>query len=52
MPLEPQLEFRPDAEASYEVATKALMVVKQSGVTQFGFVAPEKYMSSQSSDRN
>jgi len=40
---EPQLEFAPEAEASYELSAQVLQIVKASGATNFGFVGNEKY---------
>lgn len=42
-PVEPELQFEPDAEAPYDGAAKVLNVIKQSKVTKFGFVGNEKY---------
>ena len=38
---EPQLEFAPEAEASYELSAQVLRIVKASGATNFGFVGNE-----------
>jgi len=40
---EPQLEFVPEADASYELAAQVLLIVKASGSTNFGFVGNERY---------
>ena len=40
---EPQLEFAPEAEASYELAAQVMNIVKSSGATNFGFVGNERY---------
>lgn len=40
---EPELQFEPEALASYELSANVLRVIKQSGVTKFGFVGNEKY---------
>ena len=40
---EPELQFEPDAQASYELSAKVLNIIKVSGVTKFGFVGNEKY---------
>ena len=40
---EPELQFEPEALASYELSVNVLRVIKQSGVTKFGFVGNEKY---------
>jgi len=41
--VEPELQFEPEADASYDLAAKVLNIIKQSGVTKFGFVGNEKY---------
>jgi len=43
MAIEPELQFEPEAQASYNVSARVLQVIKQSGVTKFGFVGNEKY---------
>ncbi|MBC2653447.1 biopolymer transporter ExbD [Novosphingobium flavum] len=40
---EPELQFQPEAGASYELAAAALNIIKASGVTKFGFVGNEQY---------
>lgn len=40
---EPELQFEPEALASYELSARVLNVIKASGVTKFGFVGNEKY---------
>jgi biopolymer transport protein ExbD len=40
---EPELQYQPDAQASYDLSVKVLNVIKQSGVTKFGFVGNEQY---------
>lgn len=40
---EPELQFEPDAQASYELSANVLNIIKASGVTKFGFVGNEKY---------
>lgn len=42
---EPELQFEPEALASYDLSAKVLQVIKASGVTKFGFVGNEKYRS-------
>ena len=42
---EPELQFEPEALASYEISARVLRIIKQSGVTKFGFVGNEKYRS-------
>ena len=41
--IEPELQFEPEATASYELSAKVLNIIKGSGVTKFGFVGNEKY---------
>lgn len=41
--VEPELQFEPEAFASYDLSAKVLNIIKQSGVTKFGFVGNEKY---------
>jgi biopolymer transport protein ExbD len=41
--IEPELQFEPEASASYDLSAKVLNIIKQSGVTKFGFVGNEKY---------
>ncbi|HEY6814740.1 MAG TPA: biopolymer transporter ExbD [Croceibacterium sp.] len=41
--VEPELQFEPEANASYDLSAKVLNMIKQSGVTKFGFVGNEKY---------
>jgi biopolymer transport protein ExbD len=43
--IEPELQFEPDANASYERSALVLNIIKDSGVTKFGFVGNEKYRS-------
>ncbi len=43
--VEPELQFEPDASASYERSALVLNIIKDSGVTKFGFVGNEKYRS-------
>lgn len=40
---EPQLEFAPEAAASYALSAQVLNIVKASGATNVGFVDNEKY---------
>ncbi|WP_394269373.1 ExbD/TolR family protein [Qipengyuania sp.] len=40
---EPELQFQPDALASYERSARVLEIIKGSGVTKFGFVGNEQY---------
>ena len=41
--VEPELQFEPEAAASYDLSAKVLNIIKASGVTKFGFVGNEKY---------
>ena len=43
MAVEPELQFEPEANASYDLSAKVLNIIKASGVTKFGFVGNEKY---------
>ena len=40
---EPELQFEPESQASYDLSAQVLNIIKQSGVTKFGFVGNEKY---------
>ena len=44
-PVEPELQFQPDPNASYDLASKVLNIIKISGVTKFGFVGNEQFRS-------
>ena len=41
--VEPELQFQPEANASYDLSAQVLNVIKGSGVTKFGFVGNEQY---------
>lgn len=41
--IEPELQFEPEANASYELAARTLRTIDASGVSKFGFVGNEKY---------
>ena len=43
MPVEPELQFEPEPNASYDLSAKVLNIIKATGVTKFGFVGNEKY---------
>lgn len=43
LPTEPQLRFRPDAGASYARTADVLATIKDSGVTNFGFVDNDRF---------
>lgn len=40
---EPELQFEPAAQASYQASAEVMQMIKFSGVTKFGFVGNEKY---------
>jgi biopolymer transport protein ExbD len=40
---EPELQFQPDPEASYDLSSRVLYYIKASKVTKFGFVGNEAY---------
>ena len=43
LPIEPELQFEPAAQASYDVSARTLRIIERSGVTRFGFVGNERY---------
>jgi biopolymer transport protein ExbD len=43
LPVEPELQFQPDPQASYDMSAQVLNIIKVSGVTKFGFVGNEQY---------
>ena len=43
MATEPELQFQPEEYASYELANQVLRVIKESGVSKFGFVGNEQF---------
>lgn len=43
LPVEPELQFEPSADAGYKASAEALNTIKASGVTKFGFVGNYKY---------
>lgn len=43
LPVEPELQFAPDPQASYSASAQALLTIKNSGVTKFGFVGNERF---------
>ena len=45
LPVEPELQFQPDPNASYDLSAKVLNIIKASGVTKFGFVGNEQFRS-------
>jgi len=42
---EPELQFQPDPQSRYLIVDRTLAVIKDSGVTKFGFVGNEQYGS-------
>ena len=40
---EPELQFQPDSDASYDLSAKVLNIIKGSKVTKFGFVGNEQF---------
>ncbi|MYL96237.1 biopolymer transporter ExbD [Novosphingobium sp. FGD1] len=40
---EPELQFQPEPEASYELSAQVLQVIKAAEVTKFGFVGNEQF---------
>jgi biopolymer transport protein ExbD len=43
MPTEPELQFQPEPDASYDLSAKVLNIIKGSKVTKFGFVGNEQF---------
>jgi len=43
LPVEPELQFRPDGQANYALALEVTNIIKGSGVTKFGFVGNEQF---------
>lgn len=41
--VEPELQFEPEPNASYDISAKVINIIKASQVTKFGFVGNEKY---------
>jgi len=41
--VEPELQFEPEALASYDQSAKVLNIIKGSGVSKFGFVGNEQF---------
>ena len=41
--VEPELQFQPEPNASYELSAQVLQVIKASHVTKFGFVGNEQF---------
>jgi biopolymer transport protein ExbD len=45
LPVEPELQFQPDAQTRYVTVDEVLAEIKRSGVTKMGFVGNEQYGS-------
>jgi biopolymer transport protein ExbD len=43
LPVEPELQFQPNAETRYVVVDEVLAEIKRAGVTKLGFVGNEQY---------
>ncbi|RVT41901.1 ExbD/TolR family protein [Sphingobium algorifonticola] len=43
MPVEPELQFQPDAQTRYVVVDQVLAEIKRANVTKMGFVGNEQY---------
>jgi biopolymer transport protein ExbD len=43
LPVEPELQFEPEANAQYALAAETIRTIKLSGVTAFGFVGNERF---------
>ena len=41
--VEPELQFVPEPQASYQLSAQVLDIINKSSVTKFGFVGNEKY---------
>jgi biopolymer transport protein ExbD len=41
--IEPELQFQPEPQASYDLSAKVLRIIKATGVTKFGFVGNEQF---------
>ncbi|WP_336979328.1 biopolymer transporter ExbD [Altererythrobacter fulvus] len=47
---EPELQYEPDALASYDLAARVLNDIKASGATKFGFVGNDRYRTFEKQD--
>lgn len=45
LPVEPELQFQPDADARYVTVDEVLADIRRAGVTKMGFVGNERYAS-------
>lgn len=52
LPVEPELQFEPEANAAYDLSANVLNIIKGSGITKFGFVGNERYASFGKTDIN
>jgi biopolymer transport protein ExbD len=43
MPVEPELQFQPDAAARYVTVDEVLADIRRAGVTKLGFIGNERY---------
>lgn len=43
LPVEPELQFEPEANAQYALAAETICTIKLSGVSAFGFVGNERF---------
>ena len=43
LPVEPELQFEPDAQARYLIVDEVLADIRRAGVTRMGFVGNERY---------
>ena len=43
LPVEPELQFAPEATASYNMASRTVATINARGVTQFGFVGHDRF---------
>ena len=47
---EPELQFEPASQASYDLSARVLQLIKGVGVTKFGFVGNEQYRTFDAGD--
>jgi biopolymer transport protein ExbD len=43
LPMEPELQFQPDAQTRYAVVDQVMAEIRRAGVTRMGFVGNERY---------
>ena len=43
LPVEPELQFQPDAQARYVTVDEVLADIRRAGVTKLGFIGNERY---------